>query len=482
MNPSKKIPVATAVALALGASTAQPVLAQSQAGGDQKSSAIQAGPVKLTFGGFTELATIYRNRLENSDVGSDFGGLPFPTANAYYASEFRESARQSRFSLLAQGAPYNGAKAELYMETDFLSAGVTSNSRESNSYTLRMRNFYGRLTTDGGWDITAGQSWSLATLYKKGLSPRDENVPVTIDAQYVVGFNWLRNPQLRIVNKFSPQFSLGLSIDSPQAVTGGGSNTSAGAPAIPGATPPSTTGAASCGTTTTYYGCGDGAGLLNSITTYTADTKPDLVLKAAVDPGWGHYEIYGLARWFTANVSHVAYSTTGGGIGAGMILPLAPDMLNFQISGLTGKGIGRYGSSQLPDVSQEPNGQISAIKMYQVMGGLTLTPNADLTVYAYFGREKASNNYFAVPFTPAGGSPTIGYYGFGAPFGSTKQLSEVTVGEWWKFYRGVLGNAQFGLQAAYFQRDAFDSLAGVPGLSGNMFVGMASFRYYPYQN
>src|SRR5579871_483107 len=38
---------------------------------------IAAGPLTLTFGGFTELATIYRNRNETADVGSNFNtGIP----------------------------------------------------------------------------------------------------------------------------------------------------------------------------------------------------------------------------------------------------------------------------------------------------------------------------------------------------------------------------------------------------------------------
>ncbi len=40
-----------------------------------------------------------------------------------------------------------------------------------------MRNFYGRIQTDYGLDVIAGQSWSLATLYKDGLYVRDENIP-----------------------------------------------------------------------------------------------------------------------------------------------------------------------------------------------------------------------------------------------------------------------------------------------------------------
>lgn len=476
------VPVAAVVAVALGAAAAQPALAQSQAGGDQQSSAIQAGPVTFNLGGFTELATIYRNRNEVSDVGSDFNtGIPFNNNVLSQESEFRESARQSRFSLLAQGDPYAGARAELYMETDFLSAGVTSNSRESNSYTLRMRHFYGRFVTDSGLDITAGQTWSYATLAKDAsMAPRDQLTPLTIDAQYVVGFNWTRNPQLRVVQEFGKAFSLGFSLESPQTVTSNGIN-SADLP--PGVTFPAGS--------TNYQNSGDGAGLENSTTTYTDDTRPDVIVKAAADPGWGHYEIYGLARWFTSSIARESDTVPGGGVGVGMILPLAPEVLNFQFSGLVGKGIGRYGSAQLPDVTMKPNGELAPIPMYQILLGLTLTPDPNNTLYIYAGREEASSTYYDVDG---------GIYGYGAPefnnsgcyatsgtcVGNTHSVEEFTAGYWLKFYHGKLGNAQIGLQAAYLERFAFPGLGpdGEVGFapSANIFIGMASFRYYPYQH
>ena len=53
-------------------------------------------------------------------------------------SEFYGSGRQSRISLLAQGKMDN-VNMTGYVETDFLSAWVTSNNNQSNSYTLRQR-------------------------------------------------------------------------------------------------------------------------------------------------------------------------------------------------------------------------------------------------------------------------------------------------------------------------------------------------------
>ena len=462
--------IAAAVAISLAAASL-PALAQTATA---PAPAIQTGPLTLTFGGFTELATIYRNRNESADVGSDFNtGIPFYDNANSQVSEFRESARQSRFSLLAQGESYDGLKPEAYMETDFLSAGVTSNSRESNSYTLRMRVFYGRMQTDWGLDVVAGQSWSLATLYKDGLNVRDEDAPIGIDAQYIVGFNWTRNPQLRVVEHFSKAFSLGASLESPQTVTSNGIN----ATGLPTGTtfPPSSV---------DYQNSGDSAGLENNSTTYTTDPAPDVIVKAALDPGFGHYEVYGLSRWFRSSIDRQSDTVSGGGVGAGMILPIVPKVLSFQASGLVGKGIGRYGSAQLPDVTMQPTGQLTPLKEYEALLGIIYTPTDRITVYTYAGREKESATYYNV------GTAT---YGYGAPqfnnsgcdalsgtcLGNTRSVDEVSAGFWWKYYQGRLGNLQFGMQGEYLQRDAFAGVGGAP--EANMFVGMASFRYYPYQ-
>ena len=47
------------------------------------------------------------------------------------------------------------------------------------------------------------QNWSLATMNTNGITPRNENIPLTIDAQYVVGFDWQRTPQFRIAKDFA---------------------------------------------------------------------------------------------------------------------------------------------------------------------------------------------------------------------------------------------------------------------------------------
>jgi hypothetical protein len=434
------------------------------------STAVQAGPVALQFGGFTALEMVDRNRNEGADIGSDFNtGIPFAYQSTYHMSEYRATARQSRFSLEADGPSVGPVKVQGYFETDFLSAGVTSNSRESNSYTLRMRHFYGLAeNTDTGWYLLAGQNWSLATLYTQGLVPKKENAPMTIDAQYVAGFNWTRNPQLRIVKEFGKVAALGLSFESPQAVIYTGPNA-----------PSALVNQA-------------GGSLENSTTSYSLDFVPDTIVKLAVDPGYGHFEIYGMARGFRDrfpnNGTGSNFTTWGEAGGAGIELPLGKP-LTFQISGLAGNGIGRYGSAQLPDVTVKPNGAFATIPAVEALAGFVLKPDPRWTIYLYGGMEQARRTSF---LNAAG---TTGY-GYGSALynnsgcdsltgtastcvANTRSIQQIAAGFWWKYYQGEIGNLQFGLQGSYTKRNTFTGIGGDP--STDMSMVFVSFRYYPYQ-
>ena len=92
--------------------------------------------------------------------------------------------------MLAEGK-LKAAKLTGYVEGDFLSAGITSNNNQSNSYSFRQRQLWGQASLSG-WNFTGGQMWSLITETKKGLDNRTEALPMTIDAAYTAGFSWAR--------------------------------------------------------------------------------------------------------------------------------------------------------------------------------------------------------------------------------------------------------------------------------------------------
>ena len=180
--------------------------------------------VKVTLGGFIAAESVWRQHNMVNDIGTAFATTPYPFSPLYNEHEFHGTARQSRISLLVEGNidPYQ--KLSGFYESDFLGVGNTSNYNQSNSWAPRLRHAY--FTYDntgwGGWGfhILAGQTWSLATQNQVDMTPRKENIPLTIDANYVVGFNYIRQWQIRGVVDVAPGISLGASAENPAAIVG----------------------------------------------------------------------------------------------------------------------------------------------------------------------------------------------------------------------------------------------------------------------
>ena len=442
-----------------------------------------AGPMKVTLGGFVELMAVDRNRNESADWASNFNAsIPYPNSHNYDLSEFHFTERQSRIQALVEG-PEGRIHAESYVETDFGGAGGTANYNESNSFSPRVRHFYADLSDkETGAFFLFGQTWSMITAEKQGLEVRTENIPQTIDGQYLPGFSWLRLPQLRFVEKFNDMFSAGISLENPaEQVT---NNTF-------GTTPPALPVIFNNPGATNSFTAPNNA-TANNITT---DYLPDVVVKVALDPGWGHYEAFALNRWFrerniTAGAEENVHST-GQGYGANIILPLVPKMLDFQAGVLAGKGVGHYGSAQLPDVTTNPNTlALTPLRGMQAMVGLIFRPAPMLTTFVYAGKEMVDAQYWN--FTNTAGK-AYGY-GYGDPLGvnsgceteavgtcaaNTSQIQSLVAGGWWKFYSGPLGNAQVGLTDTYIKREIFSGVGGDPNTNINIFL--VSFRYYPFQ-
>ena len=90
--------------------------------------------VTITLGGFLAFETVFRSHSELGDIGSTFGGIPFPQSPLGHLQEFRETARQSRVAGLVQGNANPTTHFAFYGEFDFLAGPGSANSNESNSY------------------------------------------------------------------------------------------------------------------------------------------------------------------------------------------------------------------------------------------------------------------------------------------------------------------------------------------------------------
>ena len=420
--------------------------------------AIHYKGINITPGGFVEAATVNRTRATSSDINTPFTSIPY-TANALSKlGETNLTARQSRLSLLGESKVGN-TKLTGYWEADWLGTGVTSNNRQSNSYVLRQRVIYGQAAFANGLSLTAGQMWSLATEDKKGIQNRQELPPLTIDPQYNVGFTWARQYGFRVVKDFGGKFALGVAVEGPQATIGGRGFSSV-ATSNAGVT-------TATGGNTILDAPGAGGGLFNfaDTTGYSINKAPDIIMKAAADPGWGHYEVFGIFSDFrnriypcgvvgtnakdtvapaipTTIACPVDASTspsaagafndtrTGGGVGANFRLPIVPKKLEFAFQGLAGDGVGRYGSAQIADLTFRPDGTEALIRTAHGLSGLELhTSKWDAYAYggAEYGARAAYKDYDTITIakTPAIPSNSANPAGDSATTTTTFKLNQI---------------------------------------------------------
>jgi hypothetical protein len=467
--------------------------------------------ISFTVGGFVAAEFVRRSRGLGADVTTPFNSLTMPGASQSSLPEFFGSARQTRPTIFVQGRAKN-VEFTSYVSSDFLSAGTTSTATQTNSYTLRLRQAWGQAKFDNGWSFLGGQMWSLVTEGKASIAPSDDigrvndARPTTIDPGYNVGFTFARQYALRLTKTFGPKVALAVSMENAQGTLtthGNGNNFVLG----------------EAGASNTY----------NSTSNYTFNPSPDVIAKAAFDPGFGHYEVYGLFDRFRDRVfpcGEVATTTppttcggstvagpnslgvynaskNGGGFGANARWNFYNKHVVFGLHGFGGSGVGRYGAAQLSDLAINGNGTVHLIKDLQGLTSLEWH-SKKFDLYAYTGAEYAGRT---ASFDPITGKQV----GYGAPLFSnagcyselppavntgftpttlanctsdTRAIIEGTAGFWYRFYNGPKGRFQFGTQYSYVTRQTWSGVgpsgASQPGVSPEGLDGMVftSFRYY----
>jgi hypothetical protein len=433
-------------------------------------------------GSFIEGATVYRSAATGGGINTAFTGVPLEDSGQAQTSEFFGSARQSRIAIKATGKLAD-ATLTGYYEMDWLGTGITSNNNQSNSYVVRQRQLWARAAFANGWDVTGGQMWSLATETTKGLENGSEILPGTIDPQYTAGFVWNRQYGFRVTKGFGKTFWLGASVENDQALPGGSSPTNQ------------------------FLGsAGVGGGLYNSTANYSYNLAPELVAKMAWEPaGWGHWELFGVARFFRNRIypnapasSTGAYNDTkvGGGIGGGFRVPLAHKKLSIGLKGLYGDGTGRMGDSTIADLTFRSDGSISLLHTFSALSTVEASPTKRLSLYFnyggdYVGRDIQDNDKSGYGLYTADmsgctneGVPTGSYgpAGTGNCKGNNKDVQEFSSGYWYNFYDGPKGRFRYGLQYSYIERDLWSGQGGTtnPGgrAKGTDNIFETSLRYY----
>src|SRR5579863_84846 len=353
---------------------------------------LRIGSAYITPVGFMDFTIVGRSSNTGSGIGSNFGSIPFGNTPTGKLTDLRFSAQNSRIGLRVD-AKVKGAYVLGYLESDFLGFVPPNAAVSSNSDTMRIRLYWVDVRKDKV-EILGGQSWSMLTPNRRGLSaiPADIFYTQNMDTNYQLGLTWSRNPQFRFIVHPTEAVAWGVSLEEPEQYIGGSGG--GGLVTLPTAL-------------TTPYG----TQLNNGTTTLsTPAVMPDIISKIAFDPKTAssravHFEIAGLVREFrvynSLNQNH--YSATGAGGSANLNFELVKNFRVFTNNYMSDGG-GRWIFGEAPDLVIRGDGSISPLHASSTVDGFEAGfHNSLLSVYyggAFIGRDTVID--------PANGKP-IGY-------------------------------------------------------------------------
>jgi hypothetical protein len=433
------------------------------------------GDALFTPGGFMDFTTVYRTESTGNGIGTTFNGVPFINTNSATAGpagfgETRFSVQNSRLALRVD-APVGEAKITGYMEADFLGAIAANANVTSNSDTFRMRLYFGDYRR-GKWEILAGQDWSMLTPNRKGIGafPGDIFYSQDMDTNYQVGLTWKRAPQFRVLYHPNDSWTMGVSVENPDA-----SITSAV-------------------TTPTLFA--PVSGQLDATSGGTLSTPPtpgyipDFIFKVANDTKVGdknmHVEAVGLLRDFklyTPNsitgIGNVSRTAVGGGGSINANLELFKDF-HLIANTFWSDGGGVYIGGNGPDLVVRQATLTSPFTPSPVhslsgIGGFEWQMRKSAMLYGYYSGAYYGRDFSVNPSAPTG--PLVGYGFTGSANSNNRAIQEGTIGWIQTFWQNPnYGKFQLITQASYLSRAPWFVPSASPR-DAHMFMVYADLRY-----
>jgi len=414
----------------------------------EKASPLQflIGNVSLMPVGFMDLTAVWRDKDAGSSIGSSFASIPYNNVTAGQLSEFRFSPQNSRLGFRIDG-DWKGAHFIGYNEFDFLgTSGNNALGVTNGAFVPRIRLYWVDVRKDK-WEFLAGQSWSMLTPNRSGISalPSDLFYSQVIDVNYMAGLTWTRQPGMRVIVHPSDKVTFGLSFENPNQYIGGSGGLSATAITLPSA-----------------LSSLPGVEFDNaSNVLVTPNLAPDIIAKLAFDPSKRvHFEIAGIARTFKDwNPNTRVYSTVLGGGGSVNGNFEIVKGLRLVTNNYWSDGGGRYLFGQAPDVVIRANGSISPIHAGGVVEGFEIQATKKFMLYAYYGGIYVSRNVAL----DANGTSLIGYGFYKSSNSDNRAIQEVSLG----FNQTIWKDAKYGAinlmgQYEYLTRDPWFVATGAP--------------------
>ncbi len=413
---------------------------------------IRIGDSTFTPLGFVDATAFGRSTNLGSSLGTNFAAIPYNTVPQGHLAENNFSTQNSRIGFRVDSQVL-GAKVLGYFEADFLGNQPGNVFVTSNADTFRMRNVFVDVQKDG-FEVLAGQDWSLATPNRKGLSPLPSDIFYTqnMDTNYQVGLVWARQTQFRFIAHPTDNVAFGVSLENPQQYNGG----SAGAPLV-------TLPAALQANTAVGNEFNNGANNYSS-----SNLHPDIIFKGAYDGHVGdgqvmHVEAVGLVRSFHDTIpvgSPTTYRTSEATAASGEVNANLEVRKNFRIIANTffGSGNGRYAFGLAPDFAVRADGSISPMHTYSTVDGFEVNLHKNTLLDMYYG-----GIYIKRDVTVDSTRSLVGYGYAGSPNSQNRSIQEGTIGVTQTLWKNPsYGALSVITQYSYLTRNPWAILTGQP--------------------
>src|ERR1019366_5181003 len=286
---------------------------------------LRLGGVCIVPIGFMDLNAVWRDKNAGSSMGSNFGSVPYNNTANGNLSEYRFTPQNSRIGFRIDG-DWKGVHFMGYNEFDFNGTSGSSSLAVSNGAIVPRLRLYWVDARKDKIEFLAGQSWSMLTPNRKGISalPGDLFYTQVVDINYMAGLTWTRQPGMRVLYHPNKTVTFGFSAEQATQYMGGsaGGRTSVlpaallglqGTQLDSGLNLGACTNNTAATATAVSYGC-TGQGYLAQPT-----VTPDFIAKLAFDPNSRiHFEVGGINSNFKITnavapfTSH--FTKSGGGV------------------------------------------------------------------------------------------------------------------------------------------------------------------------
>jgi hypothetical protein len=419
------------------------------------------GDAYFTPVGFMDMTSVTRSTNPGTGIGTNFGSIPYGNTQTGSLTETRLSPQNSRIGMRVDTG-FKDYKVMGYWESDFLGQlGNPPNGGlavSSNPYVFRLR-LYWVDVTKGGWEFLAGQSWSLATPNRRGVSPLPQDIFYTqdMDVNYQLGLTWERVPGFRGAYHFGNKAAFAIAVENSEPYVGGANGGSAiVAPAA--------------------FASILGTQVNNGTSVISASAlHPDIIAKLAFDPSDRvHFEFVGLES--TNRIASPAsappfqtFTKAGGG---------GEFNFNFELfkgfrlidNNYWSAGGGRYIFGQAPDFVIRPDGSLSLVHSASTVAGFEANVGKTL-LFGYYGGV-----YIAKNTSIDTGGKLIGYGPISSD-GQNRAIQEITFGSNTTLAKSPRwGALSLIFQYSYLQRNPW-LVTGTSPTNANLSMGFVDLRY-----